>query len=257
MSLFWLSPEVSTRSRSLLRSCSSSTLCFRVLGRRTSTRSLSRTVGASAPGVAYARRCVRRCRWSRPRARVLGSEFVVRLSPIHFLGSPAQSGVTSDGVSDHPDSGADPPSNGGSGHPLFTSNGYSPPGSGADPPFDGESATSDGYSESPPNGYSARRPAVDVLPPKGGAVSPSADRFRSSVSRRREQSGHLLPESRTQAVASAAVAGVDPELACWTRAHRRLSRIDHHDQLRVMTSASQRSTVAPGVAGVGAATRLT
>ena len=30
-----------------------------------------------------------------------------------------------------------------------------------------------------------------------------------------------------------------------------------HDQLRVMTSASQRSTVAPGVAGVGAATRLT
>ena len=38
---------------------------------------------------------------------------------------------------------------------------------------------------------------------------------------------------------------------------RRVSRFDHHDQLRVMTSASQRSTVAPGVAGVGAATRLT
>ena len=80
------------------------------------------------------------------------SEFVIRLSPLHILGSLAQPGSTSDGVSDQPPRGLDPPSSGGSGRRPFTSNGHSAPGSGADPPFDGESATSFGDSESPPDG---------------------------------------------------------------------------------------------------------
>ena len=111
------------------------------------------------------------------------SEFVVRLSPLHILGSSAQPGSTSDGVSDQPPRGLDPPSNGGSDRRPFTSNGHSSPGSGADPPFDGESATSFGDSKSPPEGYSVSRRGTDGLPPKGGSVTPHAGRFRSPVSR--------------------------------------------------------------------------
>ena len=146
------------------------------------------------------------------------SEFIIRLSPLHILGSLAQPGSTSDGVSDQPPRGLDPPSNGGSGRRPFTSNGHSSPGSGADPPFDGESATSFGDSESPPEGYSVSRRGADGLPPKGGSVTPHAGRFRSPVSRPGVvlEGSQGLPEAAAAAAAdsdSGVVHGVGPPSA--------------------------------------------